>query len=152
MAKSLIYSVLNDDELLRISNKIKEKEMETSGEICLSIKEQKKFFDSKKSIRELAEKEFLKQGVYNTVDKTGILIFILLKEREFYILADEGINSRVKQSTWDDVRTAMADDFKKGEFAGGLVKCIDTIGNILKEHFPIKPGDKNELSNRVVIR
>jgi uncharacterized membrane protein len=152
VAKSLIYNILNDDDLLRISNKIKEKEMETSGEICLSVKEQKKFFDRNKDIRELAEKEFNRLGIYKTEDRTGILIFILLKEREFYILADQGINSKVEKDTWNNVKDEMGSDFSKGEFSSGLIKCIDTVGNILRQHFPIKPGDRNELANRVIIR
>jgi uncharacterized membrane protein len=152
MAKSLIYNILTDDDLLRISNKIKEKEKETSGEICLSIKEKKDFLDRRKDIRELAEKEFNRLGVYKTEERTGILIFILLKEREFYILADQGINPKVEKDTWNRVKDEMGSDFSKGEFSGGLLKCIDTVGNILKQHFPIKPGDRNELANKIIIR
>jgi uncharacterized membrane protein len=152
MLKSLIYTILNDDELLRISNRIKEKEKYTSGEICLSIKEQRKLLESKKDIREIAEKEFLHLGINKTEERTGILILIVLKEREFYILADEGINSRVDISTWNKIRDAMAADFSKGNFSEGILKSIDSIGEILRKYFPIKPGDRNELSNRVYIR
>jgi uncharacterized membrane protein len=152
MARSLIYSILNDDELLRISNRIKEKEMQTSGEICLSIKEESKLFEDKKNVKEMAEKEFLLQGVNNTKERTGILIFILLSERQFYILADEGINKLVEQDAWNEISDIMSRDFARGEFAGGILKCIEAIGDILKIHFPVQPGDRNELSNRVIIR
>jgi uncharacterized membrane protein len=149
MAESLIYSVLTDDELLRISNKIREKELHTSGEICLSIKEKRKISDYNRSIKELAQKEFIRIGVDKTEDRTGILIFILLKERQFYIMADEGINSKVEQKVWDELSSKMAESFSHGEFAAGLLECINSIGEVLKEHFPIKPGDRNELTNKV---
>jgi len=152
MAKSLIYNYLNDDELLRISNKIKEKEMLTSGEICLSIKEKRKLFSGKLTIRQLAEKEFVRLGIHKTRDHTGILIFILLSERQFYILADQGINSLVDQKTWDDIRDSMVSDFSRGEFPGGIIRCIESVGDILSKHFPIKPDDLNELSNKVIVR
>jgi uncharacterized membrane protein len=151
MAKSLIYNFLNDDELLRISNKIKEKERYTSGEICLSIKEKRKFLQTRKDVPRIAEEEFLRLGINNTRDKTGILIFILLSERKFYILADEGINSKVEQDTWNKIRDLMAEDFSHGNFSAGIINCIESVGDILASHFPIKPDDKNELSNKVVI-
>ncbi len=46
-----------------------------------------------------------------TRDKTGILIYILLASRRFYIVADEGINSKVEQKTWDDIRSEMENQF-----------------------------------------
>lgn len=152
MAKSLIHKYLDDDELLRISGKIKEKEMLTSGEICLSIREKRNFFERNKDIRTLAEKEFLKLGINRTKDHTGILIFILLKDRKFYILADEGINSKVEQKTWDDIRDVMAASFSEGKFSVGLINCIESVGLILQKYFPVKPDDINELSNKVIIK
>ena len=86
MQKKLIYNYLSDDELLRISNKIKDAEKTTAGEICVSIKEKKSLIQSS-SIYELAKKEFYKLNVNKTRDKTGILIFILLDKKQFYILA-----------------------------------------------------------------
>lgn len=152
MAKSLIYNFLSDDELLRISNKIKEKELLTSGEICLSIKEKSGFFERGKDIRSLAEKEFHRLGIRNTRDNTGILIFVNLSGRQFYILADKGINSRVEQKTWDSIRDIMAADFSGGRFAQGLITCIESVGQVLQNHFPVKPDDINELSNKVIIK
>lgn len=54
----LTYHFFDDDDFLRISNKISETELITSGEIRVSIKEEKLFSEHNKSIRDLAEKEF----------------------------------------------------------------------------------------------
>ncbi|MEJ2618294.1 MAG: TPM domain-containing protein [Ignavibacteriaceae bacterium] len=151
MEKQLIYYFLNDDELLRISNRIKKAEKTTAGEISVSIKEHRTFFQKRKSVSALAEEEFFKLGIDKTRDNTGILIFILLESRQFYILADKGINEKVETTTWDSIKDEMQEMFLKGNFSKGIIHGIDEVGKILSKHFPIKADDTNELSNRVVI-
>ncbi len=151
MKTPLIYKFLNDDELLRISNKIKAEENKTAGEICVSIKERRSLLQRKNPVRKLAEEEFFKLGIDKTRDKTGIIIFFLLEAREFYILADEGINKKVPEKTWDKIKDEMQVHFLEGRFSEGIIHGIDRVGKILSEHFPVKPDDKNEISNRVVL-
>ena len=71
MAERLIYHFINDDDFLHISNKIKEFELQTAGEISVSIKEKRKFSQRNKSIKEIAEEEFFRLGIDKTRDKTG---------------------------------------------------------------------------------
>lgn len=150
MQKRLIYNYLSDDDLLRISNKIKEAEKTTAGEIRVSIKEKKPYF-SFASLDNLAEKEFYKLGVDKTRDKTGILIFILLEKKQFYILADKGINEIVPGNTWDGIKEEMQKMFREGKFCKGILHGIDEVGELLTKHFPIKSDDTNEISNKVVL-
>jgi uncharacterized membrane protein len=149
MEKDIIYLFLSDDELLRISNKIKEMEKITAGEICVNIKEKRKFLERNKTLRKLAEQEFFRLGIDKTRDKTGILIFLLLEDRQFYILADKGINEKVPEKTWDKIKDEMQGEFLDGSFCSGITNAVQKIGNILSEHFPIKPDDTNEISNAV---
>jgi len=149
MEKEIIYHFLSDDELLRISNKIKEMEKITAGEICVNIKEKRKFLERNKTLRKLAEQEFFRLGIDKTRDKTGILIFLLLEDRQFYILADKGINEKVPEKTWDKIKDEMQGEFLDGSFCSGITNAVQKIGNILSEHFPIKPDDTNEISNAV---
>lgn len=151
MKTPLIYKFLNDDDLLRISNKIKAEEKKTAGEICISIKERRTFNQRKKSVKELAREEFFKLGIDKTRDKTGIIIFLLLEARQFYILADEGINKKVPENTWDAIKDEMQDHFIEGKFSEGIIHGVDRVGKILSQHFPIQPGDTNEISNRVIL-
>lgn len=152
MKDRLIYHFFTDDDFLRISGKIKEAEKNTSGEIRISIREEKTFFNKKKDIRKLAEEEFYKLNMHSTRDKTGILLFLILSDRKFYILADEGINAKVNQDTWDKVRDEIQAKFKNGDYTNGLLVGIEQVGKILSEHFPIKSDDTNELSNKIVIK
>lgn len=147
----LVYHFFDDDDFLRISTKISETELKTSGEIRVSIKEKKSFSERNQDLRDLAEKEFYKLNMHQTRDKTGILLFFLLNERKFYILADEGINKKVAPDVWETVSEEIQDNFKNGYFSKGIIIGIENVGKLLSEHFPIKPDDVNELTNKVVI-
>ena len=151
MPNELLYHFFDDDDFLMISEKIKEMEKITSGEIRVALKESVPYFKRKKDIKELAREEFHNLKMDETRDKTGILIFILLASRRFFIAADSGINSKVKQETWDKIRDEMESQFKLGHFVEGIVSAIDGVGNVLSDYFPIKSDDTNELSNKVVL-
>jgi uncharacterized membrane protein len=152
MKPKILYNYLTDDELLRISNKIKDAEKATAGEIAVSIREYKSFFEGKKPLRQLAEKEYVRLGINKTKEGTGVLIFLLLSERQFYILADDNINKLTGEKVWAEIKDIMQEKFVRGEFCKGILFGIDEIGKILAQHFPISPDDKNEISNRVVIQ
>jgi uncharacterized membrane protein len=149
--KQLIYHFVNDDELLRITNKIREYEKLTAGEICVSIKERKTFFQKRRTVDELAKHEFVRLGVGKTRDKTGILIYIILEERQFFILADSAINNKVGENTWHKIKDGMQEFFMKGMFAKGIIHGVEETGKVLAEHFPVKPDDTNEIPDRVIL-
>ncbi|MEE9429519.1 MAG: TPM domain-containing protein [Melioribacteraceae bacterium] len=147
----LIYHFFDDDEFLRISNTIKDAELQTSGEIRVSLQEHRKFSERNSSLLLLAEKEFYRLNMHQTKDKTGILLLFILEERQFYILADEGIDKVVNTSIWKEVADNMEKDFEHGYFSEGIINGVKKVGDILSEHFPIKSDDKNELTNKVVL-
>ncbi len=45
----------------------------------------------------------------------------------------------------------MQEYFIEGRFSMGIIHGVDRVGKILSEHFPIKPDDTNEISNRVIL-
>lgn len=152
MKPKILHNYLSDDELLRISNKIKTVEKTTSGEIAVSIREYRRFSERKKTLKELAEAEFYRLQINKTREGTGVLIFLLLSERQFYILADDNINKLTGEQVWNEIKNAMQEKFVRGEFCKGILFGIDEIGKILAQHFPIKEGDVNEISNKVIIK
>jgi uncharacterized membrane protein len=149
--KQIIYHFVNDDELLRITNKIREYEKLTAGEICVSIKEKKNFLQKRKTVGQLAKHEFARLGIGKTRDETGILIYVILEERQFYILADSAINNKVTENIWHKIKDEMQEYFIKGKFAKGILYGVEETGKVLAEHFPVKPDDKNEISDRVIL-
>ena len=143
---------MKSEWILRISNKIKDTEKATAGEIAVSIREYKSFFEGKTPLRQLAEKEYIRLGINKTKEGTGVLILLLLSDRQFYILADDKINKLTGEKVWAEIRNIMQEKFVRGEFCKGILFGIDEIGKILAQHFPISLDDKNEISNRVVIQ
>lgn len=151
MNKKLLKKYLNEDELKRITEKIREIEKTTAGEIVVSLKEKRNFGERSKSIQELAEKEFIKAGITKTKGSTGILIFIILTSRQFYILGDKKINDKIESFIWDNIVKIMSKNFTTGNFCDGVIAGLDECGKILSTHFPIKPDDVNELPDDVRI-
>lgn len=149
MKKNFPLSFLNHSEIDKIKNKISEIEKVTSGEIVVSIKKKRNFLEKKKSLYDLAKKEFIRAKIANTENSTGVLIFILLSERQFYILPDDNIIKVAEKDFWQKLADQMSDKFKSKNFTDGLIDCIEQIGEVLITHFPYNPNDKDELSNEI---
>ncbi|MDX5320166.1 MAG: TPM domain-containing protein, partial [Bacteroidota bacterium] len=65
------------------------------------------------------------------------------------ILGDGGINQKVPENFWDEIRAHMTSAFKSGNYAAGLSDGIQMAGEQLKAHFPYLSNDKNELSDEI---
>ena len=76
-----------------------------------------------------------------------MLIYVSLFEHAVRVFGDNAINEKVDQKTWQEICDLVVDGIRKGEPAGGLSAGILRCGEVLARHFPIDPGDKNELVN-----
>ncbi len=103
-----------------------------------------------KNVHRRALVHFTESGAVNTRDRTGILFFISLRERQVEIIADEGINSKVGEDAWDGILKKLLANIKKGDAAAGLETAILDCAAILKEHFPVQKDDVNELPDGIV--
>ncbi len=134
------------EEKNRIILGIREAEKATSGEIRLHL-EQK----SGKPVFDRAVEVFNKIGMNRTVQRNGVLIYLVTGERQFVILGDKGINDIVPEDFWNDVAAKMSSLFKSGKFCEGVCEGILLIGEKLKSHFPYKSDDVNELPDDISI-
>lgn len=144
--------ILSEEDLRLIAKHIADAEATTRGEIRVAIREKRSFWERSKSLEELAIKEFYRLGMERTVDSSGVLIFILFADHQFEILADKGIDTIAGQRTWRQIADGMSEYFKEGKFGEGICNCVDTVGALLAQHFPRRPGDTDELPNQVVMR
>jgi len=152
MAINYIKKFLSKEDLDELKNTIGKIEEHTTGEIRLCFKLKRGFHQRKSDIREIALKEFFRLGMDKTEEKTGVLIFILFGERKFEIVADEGINSKIKQETWDLIINHLQTEFSQGNYKSGLIKCLNEIKSVLIADFPVQFKNTNELSNDIVIK
>ena len=97
-----------------------------------------------------AETAFLEEEVFNTRQRTGILIFISFFEHEVIVMADKGISKVVDQKEWDTLVRVIIEHIKKGKITDGIVSAITRCGDILLEKgFAITPDDVNELGDEL---
>jgi uncharacterized membrane protein len=143
---------LNKAELQSLSTVVAEAERNTSGEICVVLKQHRQWKERKLKLQELAMKEFHFLGMQNTRDRTGVLILLLLSEHKFQIIADEGIHKKVQEGTWQTIADSMTDYFKKGNYFDGIATAVKKVGEELAKHFPRKSDDTNELPNEIIER
>jgi uncharacterized membrane protein len=87
-----------------------------------------------------------------TKDRTGILIFLLLEDKKFFILADEGIHTKVKDGMWRKIANEISDHFSQKNFRLGVIHGVKSVGAELSKVFPRKYDDTNELPNDVRVR
>jgi len=97
-----------------------------------------------------AVKQFLARNVHLTSARTGVLIFVSLAERYAEVLADSGIDAKVGQHVWDGVVRDLTGQAASDRLADGFVQAIEAVGVVLAAHFPVSPGDVNELDDHLV--
>jgi putative membrane protein len=96
--------------------------------------------------RKRAETAFLEEEVFNTRQRTGILIFISFFEHEVMVLADRGISKVVDQKEWDAMVQHIIEKVRLGEITEGIVDAIHRCGEILHDKGFLKSADDiNEL-------
>jgi uncharacterized membrane protein len=150
--KNLVKNLFNKDDLTAIASEIGEAEKTTTGEIRVSVRQKRFWRERKVGIEDMARREFQALGMARTKDRTGILIFLLMEDRKFFILADEGIHAKVDEGAWTAIAGEMSAHFTKKNFRAGIIHGVQAVGAILAKNFPAKSGDTNELPNDVSIR
>ncbi len=128
----------------QIVEAIKNAEKNTSGEIRVHIENYKK-----KAVLDRAAYWFEKLGMHKTELRNGVLFYLAVDSRQFAILGDVGINQKVGDEFWTEIRNLMVENFKEGKFAQGLSKGIEMAGEKLQAFFPYKQDDVNELSDDI---
>ena len=98
----------------------------------------------------LAQRQFLENNLHHTKGETGVLVFVSEAEHYVEIIADRGISQHVSNEQWQEIVNAFIQQVKKGNTLKGFLSCIESCGELLKQHAPAS-GEKNELPNHLVI-
>ena len=141
-------AVLKDIEMA-----VKHSERQHRGELCFAIENTLSpiWVWRGMSARQRATEVFSILRVWDTEENCGVLIYVLLTDREVHIVADRGIARRVPQAEWDAVAQAMQKAFRQGDFRCGSLEGIERITTMLATHFPPNADNPNELSNKPVV-
>ena len=103
------------------------------------------------SARERALDIFSQLRIWDTAHNNGVLIYLLLADRDVEIVADRGIDAKVGAAGWEKICAAMEVDFRAGNFERGVIKGIAAVSREMAVHFPRSSGGINELPDAPVV-
>ncbi len=131
----------------RIVNAIRLAEQQTSGEIRVYTESRCRFVDP----LDRAAEVFWGLKMDMTKDRNGVLVYIAMQDRQFAILADQGIHEKVGQTFWNQEVSVMQKHFSNALPADAIEAVINDVGLALRTHFPYdRSTDKNELPDDLV--
>jgi uncharacterized membrane protein len=106
-----------------------------------------------KTPRQRALEVFATLGVWDTEANNGVLIYLLLADRDVEIVADRGFNGKVGAAEWATICDTMERELRAGHYERGVVEGVQEIGRLLARHFPPLSGGRgeNELPDRPAI-
>ena len=137
--------LLPKKEEKKILEAIRLAEKRTSGEIRVAIE---KICPVEDPV-ERAIEYFHRLGMQNTKERNGVLIYLATKSKKFAIIGDEGIDKKVPEGFWNEVKERMLLHLKKGEIGEALKEAILLTGEKLQEYFPWQEGDIDELPDEI---
>jgi uncharacterized membrane protein len=120
-------------------------ERTTSGELRVCVSHRRRT-----DALAAAQARFRKLGMERTRHRNGVLIFFVPHTQQFAVWGDTGVHARCGEEFWKGMVAEMTSLLKAGRFTDAIVFAVKNVGEVLARHFPSEPGDRNELSNRVV--
>lgn len=139
-----VQSYFTEENKLQITNAIRVAETNTSGEVRVHIEKH-----CKDDVLDRAAYIFAKLEMHKTKLRNGVLFYLAFDDHKFAILGDAGINQKVPENFWNEIKETVLEEFKQGHFAEGISNGIIMAGEQLKMHFPYQKDDLNELSDEI---
>jgi uncharacterized membrane protein len=98
-----------------------------------------------------AARQFETLGMTRTAERNGVLLYVAPASQTFAVIGDRAIHERCGPEFWQEVASAVEEDFRAGRYTDGIVKAVTRIGDVLAIHFPRREGatDRNELPDEV---
>lgn len=143
-----------DAALAAIEDAIRNAERRGAGEIRFAIEDALPFpaLWRGQGARERALEAFGELGVWDTRDNNGVLIYVLLADRDVEIVADRGAGrGRVSAAEWEQCCRVMEGHFGAGRFAEGAVAGIEAVAALIARHPGGAPDAGNELPDRPAV-
>lgn len=101
-------------------------------------------------VREAAIRHFKVGAERRTHGRTGVLLYVSMREHRAEIVADEPIAEIVPAEVWGEAMADMLAEIRQGHLAEGLAAGVKDVGKVLSEHFPRHEDDVNELPDRLI--
>jgi uncharacterized membrane protein len=89
--------------------------------------------------------------IWDTAHNNGVLIYLLLADRDVEIIADRGIDTKVGAARWLQICGDMEAEFRNGRFESGVIQGIEAVSRELAKYFPPDGHPRNELPDAPVV-
>ncbi|KIO49963.1 TPM domain-containing protein [Nitrosospira sp. NpAV] len=154
--RAVVRRLFSHASLAAIEQAIKRSEIGHEGEVCFAVEAALDTLPllRDQSARERAVELFSQLRVWDTEHNNGVLVYLLLADRDVEIIADRGINVKVSAEEWEKICREMETAFRQGHFESGVVAGIGAVGSHLRTHFRAEKGPEgreNELPDTPVI-
>jgi uncharacterized membrane protein len=136
-----------------IERTVGEQERRHDGELRFAVEASLPFNDLLRGVtaRDRAIELFGRLHVWDTEQNAGVLIYVLLADKRVEIVADRGIHRKIGETAWEAICGNMDREFAAGRFEAGALVGVRAVSDLLAAHFPPRPDNPDELSNRPVI-
>ncbi|HEY3538501.1 MAG TPA: TPM domain-containing protein [Trinickia sp.] len=101
--------------------------------------------------RERAIDVFSELRVWDTEHNNGVLIYLLLADRDVEIIADRGIHAKAGDDEWEAICRVMETDFRHGRYQSGVIRGVEQVTGLLNKHFPARGASREELPSGPVV-
>lgn len=91
------------------------------------------------------------QGVWNTEENNGVLIYVLLADRKVEIVADRGIDRHVGAEGWRAICDLIDRDFHERRFEEGAIAGVRAVSALLERHYPEQGEGRNQVGDRPIL-
>jgi len=103
-------------------------------------------------VRERATTMFGHLRVWDTERNNGVLIYLLLSERQIELVADRGLDRQVGADQWHAMVQRMGQSFAQDRFEDGLTQALEEVSAPLIAHFPATEHARaNDLADMPVL-
>jgi hypothetical protein len=136
-----------------IEGAIEAQEQRHDGELRFAVESALPLSDLVRGVsaRERAIELFGRLRIWDTERNAGVLIYLLLADRRVEIVADRGVHAQVGATAWEAICGAMQRELAERRYEQGVIIGVQAVSDLLATHFPPRPDNPDELSNRAVV-
>ncbi len=135
---------LSEADLEAVARAVSEAEAATSGEIRVHLDARCPGDPMARAVQ-----VFERLGMHRTAARNAVLVYVAIDDRKLAVIGDVGVHARVTDDYWERLKERLVTEFREGRPRAGLTAVVREVGDLLRQHFPRGPDDRNELSDQV---
>ncbi len=148
-------AVFDDAALARIEDAIAKGESRHRGEVRFAVEAELDLYQiwAAMTPRERALQVFAEQGIWDTEQNSGVLIYLLWADHAVEIIADRGAVRVLPPQGWQQICATVTQACREERHVDGIVAAIGAVNEALQAGLPanLDAQDRDELPNRPIM-